>query len=242
MALSDTERDKIYRYVRSYILRTAEHHGHQNAEFRATARWMHTLNVCHNLKLILAGERPDDDVCDVCEIAAVFHDIDHYTVAYEYHALQGAQTATRYLKKEGYEPEFVARVANAIREHNRDLVDDQPVEDQVRHIVETLSLEVRMVMDADTLDKIGGSNILQAISSITFSDKHQVSEIARELTSGWPLQRAKAWKDLLTTETGKKLGEERFAFYEQFLRQIEAEVIMDDPYSEVKVHKEVSAV
>jgi hypothetical protein len=234
MALSDTEREKIYRYVRSYILRTAENHGHQNAAFRANARWMHTLNVVQNLRQIWQGEKADEDVRTVTEIAAVFHDIDHYTVAYEYHALQGAETATRHLKKEGYDPEVINRVASAIREHNRDLVDDEPVEDQVKHIVETLSLEARMVMDADTLDKIGVSNILQAASSMSQTDKRQVWEIARELTAGWPLQRASAWKDLLTTETGKRVGEERFAFYEQFLKQVQGEVVMVDPYVEVE--------
>jgi hypothetical protein len=96
-------------------------------------------------------------------------------------------------------------------------------------------------MDADTLDKIGVSNILQAVLSMGAA-RRQLAESAKELTSGWPLQRAKLWKYLLTTRTGKALGEERFAFYETFLRQIETEIVMDDPFPASTQTQEVAQV
>jgi HD superfamily phosphodiesterase len=230
MALSDAQRQTIASYVRAYLLRTAKSFGHQNAIYRAEARWTHTLNVGQNLKLIFDGEKASPESRDICEVAAFFHDADHYTVQAEYHALRGAETATRFLTKEGYDPDFVRRVADAVREHDRDLDDNIPVDVQVQHIIDTLSLEARMLFDADTLDKIGASNILQSVLSMGYAQKAQVAEAARQLTSGWPLQRARLWKELLTTATGKALGEERFAFYEQFLKQISTEIVMDDPY------------
>jgi HD superfamily phosphodiesterase len=242
MSISEAQRQKIASYVRKYIIRTAERHGHQNAAFRANARWMHTLNVRQNVLMILDGEHASNEARDICEIAAFFHDIDHYTVQHEYHAMRGAETASRYLLKEGFDTEFVQRVAHAVREHNRDLDDNIPISDQIQQIIEDLSLEARMVMDADTLDKIGVSNILQAVTSMGGTDKRQVSDIARELTSGWPLQRAKLWKEMLTTETGKAMGEQRFAFYQQFLTQVESEIIMRDPYPEITVTQEVMQV
>jgi|GEM_PF-1059446 HD superfamily phosphodiesterase len=230
MAISDAQRQKMADYVRSYLLRTAQSYGHQNAEFRATARWTHTLNVRKNVALILDGEGVPQGTCDVCEVAALFHDIDHYTVQLEYHAMRGAETATRFLTKEGYDPQFIKQVAEAIREHHRDLDDEIPVEDQVKQLTETLSLEARILFDADTLDKIGASNILQAVL-LMGTTRRQLADAAKELTSGWPLQRAKAWMQLLTTPTGKRLGQERFAFYEHFLAQVAAEIVMDDPFS-----------
>jgi HD superfamily phosphodiesterase len=230
MGLSDAQRHKIASYVRAYLLRTAKSFGHQNAIYRAEARWTHTLNVCQNLKLIFDGEKASPESRDICEVAAYFHDADHYTVQAEYHAMRGAETATHFLTKEGYDPDFIRRVADAIREHNRDLDDNIPIDVQVQHIVETLNLEARMLLDADTLDKIGASNILEAVLSMGFAQKAQVAEAARQLTSGWPLQRARLWKALLTTPTGKALGEERFAFYERFLKQVAIEIVMDDPY------------
>ncbi len=241
MAISDAQRQKIGLYVRSYIIRTAQSFGHQNALYRANARWMHTLNVHQNVKLILEGESLSGESKDICEVAALFHDVDHYTVQQEYHAARGAETATRFLTKEEYPKEFVKRVAIAVREHDRDLDDNIPIEQQVQEIIDALSLEARIVMDADTLDKIGVSNILQAVLSMGNSKK-LVSESAKELTSGWPLQRAKLWKDMLTTPTGRKLGEERFAFYEQFLKQLEIEVIMSDPYPTLTQTQEIAQV
>src|SRR5258708_3293565 len=154
MSVSEAQRQKIASYVRKYIIRTAERHGHQNASFRANARWMHTLNVRQNVLTILDGEHASEEARDICEIAAFFHDIDHYTVQHEYHAMRGAETATHFLMKEVYDPDFVRRVAHAVREHNRDLDDTIPVPDQIQQIIEALSFEERMVMDADTLDNI----------------------------------------------------------------------------------------
>jgi predicted metal-dependent HD superfamily phosphohydrolase len=241
MAISDAQRQKMVSYVQAYLVRTAQSFGHQNALFRATARWTHTLNVLQNLKLILDGERTSAESREICEVAALFHDVDHYTVQLAYHAARGAETAARFLTKEGYDPEFVRRVGETIRQHHRDLDDEIPIADQVHEIVDTLSIEVRLVMDADTLDKIGVSNILQAVLSMGTS-RRQLAESAKELTSGWPLQRAKLWKELLTTPTGKALGEERFGFYETFLRQIEAEIVMDDPFPTSAQTQEVAQV
>ncbi len=242
MSLSENQRNKIASYVRSYIIRTAERHGHHNATFRANARWMHTLNVHHNLMTILKGERAAPDVRDVCEVAAFFHDVDHYTVQLEYHAQRGAETACRFLGKEGYPADFIQRVAYIIREHNRDLDDDTPIEQQVQQIIATLNHEARMVMDADTLDKIGASNILQSVASMASSSNRPVAEAARELTSGWPLQRANLWKEMLTTPTGQKMGAQRFAFYERFLKQIAGEIVMEDPFPEVSPVQEMPAL
>src|SRR5258707_2030323 len=134
MALSDSQKQKIGLYVRSYIMRTALNFGHQNAAARATARWMHTLNVVQNAHQILDGERATEELREICEVAALFHDIDHYTVQLEYHAARGAETAQRYLTKEGYPASFVGRVAEAVRDHSPDLDDDLPVADQINHI------------------------------------------------------------------------------------------------------------
>jgi len=74
------------------------------------------------------------------------------------------------------------------------------------------------------------------------SDKRQVAETARELTSGWPLQRAGCWKEMLSTPTGIAMGEQRFAFYQQFLQQVETEIVMVDPYPEVDQTQELIPV
>ncbi len=172
----------------------------------------------------------------------MFHDIDHYTVQAEYHALRGAETATRFLTKEGYDQDFIRRVDEAVRNHHQDLDDELPIDIQLQHIIETLSPEARMVFDADTLDKIGVSNILQSVLTLGMAQRAEVAAAATQLTSGWPLQRAKLWKELLTTPTGRRLGEERFAFYEQFLKQVALEIVMQDPYPLSKETQELAQI
>ena len=231
MSLTEDQRYKIADYVRGYLLHTAQSYGHKNAVYRATARWMHILNVLKNLQQICDGEHVSSEVREICEVAVMFHDVDHYTVSQEYHAVRGAETATRFMRQEGYPPEFIKRVADAVREHDRDLSDDLSVEEQVNEIINTLSLEARIVMDADTLDKIGASNILQSVLTMGLS-KRNIAEVATELTSGWPLQRARLWKEMLTTPTGRAIGAQELKFYEHFLAQVQSEMVMADPFPE----------
>jgi predicted metal-dependent HD superfamily phosphohydrolase len=241
MSLTDAQRQKMGMYVRSYMLRSAENLGHRNAAHRASARWTHSLNVVKNVQMILEGECAADDVREVCEVAAMFHDIDHYTVQLEYHAQRGAETASRWLLKEGHDAALVKRIVTVIRQHHMDLDDDLPIEEQVAEVLNSRNYETRVVMDADTLDKIGISNVLQSVITLTLNG-NRLGDIAKELTSGWPLQRASLWKQLLTTDTGKRLGAERYAFYEAMLKQIAGEIVINDPYPAMSQTQEFAQI
>lgn len=221
-------------YLRAYLLRTAVAGDPLSGEARAIARYWHTLNVYHNLDLILDGENANATTRQICEIAALFHDIDSYTVRHADHAMRGAETASRFLTKAGYPAELVKAVAQIVREHDHDWDDEQPASEQVTDMLGTLSLPSRMVIDADLLDKIGVSNIMAALIPMGRADKHAY-EAARELTNGWPLERARFWYDLLTTKTGRTLGAQRFGFYQQFLAQIKDELVTVDPFAQLTV-------
>lgn len=230
MPLSPLQRQRVAQYVRGYLLRTSVNYGRQATEHRALWRWMHTLNVAQNIRLIAEGEQCSEDTQDVCEIAALFHDVDHYTVELQYHGVRGAETAARFLKKEGYPAEFITRVADAVRGHHFDLDDDMPVEEQMAEITKGLGLEAKLLMDAETLDKLGVANVLQSVITMSELKHPQVHEVAKELSAGWPLQRARDWQQTLVTATGKRMGAERLAFYAQFAAQIEREIVINDPY------------
>ncbi len=230
MALTDIQRLRMAQYVRSYLARTAVNYGHKNADYRADSRWMHTLNVRQNMATILDGEGASEESRDICEAAAFFHDVDHFTVDLPYHGVRGAETVKKYLTKEGFSAEFAARAAEAVRGHHFDLDDNIPIADQMRAIVAERSHEAQMLMDAETLDKIGASNILQSVMTLANINRPQMCEVARELTSGWPMQRALNWQATLVTPTGKVMGAQRLEFYEQFLKQVAAEIVINDPF------------
>jgi hypothetical protein len=166
MAVSAEQWQAIALYTRSYILRTAENFGHRNAAARASARWTHSLNVLRNLDQILAGEGVPAPLQTICRVAALMHDIDHYTVEAAYHAQRGAETAGKFLLKQGFDASFVEQVRHIIAGHHLDLDDDSPLEDLVQEIIATHTYPTRLVMDADTLDKVGATNGLQAIMTM----------------------------------------------------------------------------
>lgn len=219
-------------YVRAYLLRSAQTGDPRNGQRRATARYWHSLNVYNNVGQILTGENASSEERQIAEIAALFHDIDIYTVAHSDHARRGAETASRFLSKAGYPPELIAEIARAVRDHDHDFDDEQPAADQVTDMLATLPHTSLMVIDADLLDKIGVSNIMAALMPMGHIGKH-VYEAARELTEGWPLERARFWHDLLTTRTGRAMGDERFSFYQRFRQQLEAEIVTTDPFAEI---------
>jgi HD superfamily phosphodiesterase len=232
MRLTDEQMQRAADFVRGYLRRTALCYSPHYAEFRAENRWQHSLNVLKNIRALADGENIPPDARAVCDLAALFHDIDHYTVDYEYHGLRGAETATHFLLSEGYPPPFVERVAEAIRRHHNEFEDDVPLEEQIRAILAHASLEARLLMDAETLDKIGASNIIQSLLTLGRVGTKPINTAARELVSGFPLERARLWYQTLVTPTGRRIGAQRLAFYEQVLAQIEAEIVTEDPYPE----------
>jgi len=241
MIFTNDQREKMAQFVRSYLLRTAELHGHKNADFRASARWTHTLNVVKNTHAICEQEGVSEYTHLVAEIAALFHDVDHYTVQPEYHAVRGAETATRYLTKEEFPADIVRAVATAVQNHQLDLDDDIEVEELVSQIVATRDYESRILIDADILDKLGATNILQSMLSMC-RQQTKLADTARELTTGWPLQRAYLWKQLLTTPTGQLLGEQRYAFHQAFLVQLEQEFVLHDPYQDMTITQQMRTI
>ncbi len=231
---ASTNYQPIADYVRAYLLRTARSGDPNNGERRATARYWHTLNVYRNVELILRAEEADESTRQICEIAALFHDVDSYTVSHSDHGIRGAETAKRFLTKAGYPSPFAEAVARAVRDHNYDFDDDRPANEQVAQILKTLPTPSLIVLDADLLDKIGVSNIMAALIQMGRTDKYAY-EAAQELTGGWPLERARFWRDMLCTTTGRELGRQRFSFYQQFLDEVNAEIVMHDLFGAVAV-------
>ena len=232
MLISNPSYQPIAEYLRSYLLRSAQAGDPRNGQRRATARYWHSLNVYNNVSMILTGDKASPEARRIAEIAALFHDIDIYTVAHSDHAMRGAETATRFLIKAGYPRELVAEIAQTVRDHDHDFDDEQPAADQVADMLANLPHTSLVVIDADLLDKIGVSNIMAALMPMGRTDK-QANEAARELTDGWPLERARFWHDLLTTKTGRAIGDQRFSFYQQFLAQLESEIVTTDPFAQL---------
>jgi hypothetical protein len=225
----NTQHAAIANYVRGYLLKHATAGDTLHGARRATTRYYHTLSVYRNTMLILDGEDADDTTREICLIAALFHDVDTYSVEHCYHGDRGAETATKYLLKAGYAPSLITPIAQAIRDHNYDFDDDKPLHVQAAEVTRDLPLTSRIVLDADLIDKIGVSNILAAILPFGLNDK-PAFEAARVLCT-WPYERARFWHGLLTTRTGAAIGAQRLAYYEGFLEQVNTEMVLEDLFA-----------
>ena len=133
---------KIADFVRDYLLKT----GSKDLEnaLGPNYRWEHTQRVaCWALRL--ANEERAS--AEKCLIAALFHDVSHFTCEdYRKHGTASADIARDYLQKNGYDKDFVENVAYAVETH---VAEPNPK-----------TLEAKILQDADTLDRFGYLRIL----------------------------------------------------------------------------------
>jgi len=185
----------------------------------ATHRWQHTLNVLRNADRILAGEMANEEQGSVVRTAVILHDISMFVCDHTVHGRVSAEIAEIYLLERGYPKDFVGRVARAVAEHGTDLGPLPPDEQGV-----LFSWESKVVLEADILDKLGASAITDSLLLLGKKEK-QGFECRKELAEGRAMERASFFKDYIWTETGKRLAEQRYSFFINFLEQLEEEVV-----------------
>lgn len=117
-------------------------------------RFYHSLAV-----LYYAREIVTKVICnrEVVEMAAILHDIGKI-VDSSNHAETGAVIAGDFLKEQGYSQQFIDQVANCIRLHN--------LKGRTPHA----PIEVKVIQDADLLDKNALSSIKQVLSGKVETD------------------------------------------------------------------------
>ena len=212
----------ICRFTRTYLNESAaksEQAWLKNFPRAAEHRWQHTLNVLHNAEQILAGEGASDDQVAVVRAAVILHDISMFVCDHEVHGRVSAEIAEKYLLEQEYPNDFVDQVTRAIAEHGTDLGPLPPDEQGA-----LFSWEGKAVLEADILDKLGASTITDSLLSLGKKDKLGF-ECRKELAEGRAMERASFFKDYIWSETGKRMAEQRFSFFLEFLEQLGEEVV-----------------
>ncbi len=177
------------------------------------------MNVLQNTEKIAAGERLDEGVTAVVRVAATLHDISVFECEHAIHGRVSAEIAEKHLSEHGFPGDFVTRVSRAIAEHGSDLDTLTPVQ-----MSERFSLEGKVLIEADILDKLGASAITNAL--LVQGQRGSLSfECRAALEDGKAMQRAAFFKDYLWTETAKRMAENRFSFFRKFLDQLSEEVV-----------------
>ena len=183
----------------------------------------HIYRVLYNALDI--ASREDGVGTDVLIAACLLHDVgrrEQFADPKVCHARVGAEKAYRFLRENGFPEGFAARVRDAVRTH-RFRASDPPV-----------SLEARILFDADKLDAAGTMGIAR-----TLNYKGQVGDALYELgPDGIPSDgerdtantffneytvKLRRLYDRFYTKRGRELAEERKSAAEDFYRALLAE-------------------
>lgn len=220
--ITEEEFRRLCDYTRAYLKETAARSDQEwlkSFPRAADHRWQHTLNVLANAEKILAGEGAGEHACDVVRVAVILHDISMFVCDHEVHGRVSAEIAKQHLLEQGCPEEFVMKVTRAVAEHGTDLGPLPP--DQQGAL---FSWEGKVVLEADILDKLGASTITDTLLVLGKRDRLGF-ECRRELAQGRAMERAAFFKEYIWTDTGRRLAEQRFSFFRQFLEQLSEEVV-----------------
>ncbi len=184
--------------------------------------WSHVERV-YRLSLLISkleGEQGLD--LDALKAAALLHDIaksfqkrnrevDHGKI--------GAEMAENFLKSLGFGEEKIRIVYNAIRAHNKG---EKP-----------LSLEAKILCDADFLDKLGAVGVATVFVKACLTQR-TIEEVA-EMFSKQSIEPSYVGKHVrwlkgrprLYTKTGKRLAKKRSKLAPLFFKELEDELIIE---------------
>jgi uncharacterized protein len=160
----------------------------------------HTERV---LQLALLIAEKEGANIEIVRKAAELHDIAR---SHPNHAVEGAKKARKLLREKGYDDDFVDKVIHCIETHS------------FSSGIKPETLEAKVLSDADKLDAIGAIGIARAFlysgeQGRTIEDTIQHFE-----------DKLLKLKDLMETETGKSIAEDRHAFLLNFYRRLRLEI------------------
>ena len=173
-------------------------------------RFEPTLRVYKWAERINSVEKGNEEVV---MISAIFHDVGKSINGDTNHAEESAKICRDYLLDQGFDLDFVERVTNVIRVHSSK---EMPAED--------LSLEERILIDADTLDETGALTVLW--DSVDTGAKKEQSYLIVYNRVAEALEHKKGDLKRLKTDEGRRLYHERNEFLESCIRNLEYELGM----------------
>ena len=184
----------------------------------------HTLRVMKNAEMLLA-ESPEADG-EIVRFAALLHDCarpeEHASKGAVCHAVRGAEIALELLKQENLPLEFCQAVVEIVRTH------------RYRDGIVPQTQEGKIVFDADKLDSLGAVGLGRAFlfAGACGARVHNTPEEALNNPPYGPedtayreyLVKLRYLPDTMLTSAGRRLGEERLKFMEQFFDRLNMEI------------------
>ena len=191
---------EVIEFVRK---QTAENGRPPNYPFRS--RFEHTMRVYRwaiKLQSKLGGD------LDIIVLAALLHDIGWDEV--RPHGEVGAEIAVDYLDSLGVDPEKIAKIGEIIMMHSDKDTDAE------------LSLECRIVMDADLLDEVGAVGILWDAMATAQEGEASYKRAYYRIKNFYRINKPKIKR--CKTDAGRVEYNKRMQLIEEFIFQLEKEL------------------
>lgn len=193
-----------YTEVIEYVKKqTAENGRPPNYPFRN--RYEHTMRV-YRWAIKLQAKVGGD--LEIITLAALLHDIGWD--AERPHNEVGAELAVEYLDSIGYDEEKIGRIGEIIMRHT-----DQDTQDE-------LSLECKVVMDADLLDEVGALSVVWDCMATACEDEATYKKAYYRIKNFYRINRPKIRR--CKTDAARAEYEHRMKAIEDFLSELEREL------------------
>jgi len=146
---------------------------------------------------------------EALDIAAFLHDIGLNKVGLPTHHTVSASMAEELLRKEGIDEDRVKQIGRIIERH-------------AMHAPEAERIEEKIINDADRIDHMGAIGIVRAIARSILvkkdysGDVADVPQLLRDAITNT--------KKRVYTDTARKLVDEKAAYIEEFIAQLEREL------------------
>lgn len=202
--------EKAKSFVRDLLSKEGSGHGYD-----------HVQRVLYNAEKILQTEEADPFVV---RLAAILHDVDDYKLFPDH---QNDENARAFLKEAGVDEETAEKVIACI----------DTISFKGKDSVVPQTMEGKIVQDADRLDAIGAIGIARAFAYGGSQNRRLYDDMLlfrknpsfKEYRSGSPSTIAHFYekllllKDMMNTEKGKEIAEERHAYMLTFLDEFAKE-------------------
>lgn len=195
-----------YQEVIEYVKQMTEGNGRpSNYPFRS--RFDHTMRVYRwaiKLQSKLGGN------LDIIALAALLHDIGWDEAGERPHGEVGAELAVEYLDSIGVDPEIIKRVGEIIMIHSDKDTDAE------------LSLECKIVMDADLLDEVGALSVVWDCMATACEDDPTYKKAYYHIKNYYRGNKPKIRR--CKTDAARAEWTKRMQLIETYLNQLEKEL------------------
>lgn len=180
--------------------------------------YAHTKRVLENA-LEIAKSYPEADIA-VLVTACWLHDIAYKRGFVQDHHLIGAKDAEEFLITSGFSKGKIVKVVMAIEDHVRKAAKPLRPDSEI-------SLESKILCDADNLDALGEIGIKRAVKFNQSKNRPEIISLGDKFDDSLygSLKEIISWADKMLTPEGKKMAPSKVKIMQAFIKKLEEKLI-----------------